>query len=67
MKEKYHGIVSGNYMGIVYGNCYEDKRKAEKEVRRKAKELARNSFDENYPGYEKHDYRSMVIGGVRIC
>jgi hypothetical protein len=47
MKEKYHGIVSGGCMGIVYEAWYSNKRKAEREVRRKAKELVRNSYDEH--------------------
>jgi hypothetical protein len=67
MKGKYHGIVSGECMGIVFANCNTDKRQAEKEVREKAKELAHNTYDENYPGNGRHDYGNMVIGGVRIC
>ncbi|GHT63683.1 hypothetical protein FACS1894110_01930 [Spirochaetia bacterium] len=51
MKEKYHGIISGGCMGIVYENWYDDKRKAEKEVRLKAKELIRNSCDEYMSAY----------------
>jgi hypothetical protein len=67
MKGKYHSTVFHECRGIVYGNCYFDKRNAEKEVRQKAKDLARNTYDESYPGNGRHDYGNMVIGGVRIC
>jgi hypothetical protein len=67
MKEKYHGIVSGEYRGIMYENWYDEKRNVERELRRKAKEIAHNIYDENYPGNSRHDYGNMVIGGVRIC
>jgi hypothetical protein len=47
MEEKYHGIVFGGCLGIMYENWYDNKQKAESEVRRKAKELVRNSNDEH--------------------
>jgi hypothetical protein len=38
-------------MGVVYENWYEDKETAVKELRRKAKDLVRHSYDEYFNAY----------------
>ncbi|MDR3266961.1 MAG: hypothetical protein LBT24_05255 [Tannerella sp.] len=45
MKQKYYGSVSSQDSGIVFENQYASKARAIKELCRKTKEAARNSFD----------------------
>jgi hypothetical protein len=64
MEGKYHGIISHECRGIPYENWYNEKRKTEKEIRRKSKDLVRNSLEDHISAL---DFGSMTISGVRIC
>jgi hypothetical protein len=66
MKDKYHGVVFGEYLGIVYENWYEGKREAEKGMRRKAKELARDSPDEYMSAYYTVSLGGEVVASGEV-
>jgi hypothetical protein len=51
MAELYYGIVSADGMGKVFEGRYGSKQEALRELRREAKAIVRNSFEENLTSY----------------
>jgi hypothetical protein len=62
MKQTYYGTVNGQCTGVVYENWYEDRKNAVTELRRKAKELVRQSFDEYSSAYY-----TLYLGGTVVA
>jgi len=51
MTEPYYGAVTADGMGKVFEGWYDSEKKALQELRREARRIVRNSFEENLTSY----------------